>query len=73
MNKTMMLNKKSCTKKLCENSKGESSNTTTNASIEEQLKEFKRKKKEEYDKYKQNVSSDAGQKDRPVNNNQWPH
>ena len=35
-------------KKLCENSKGESSNTTTNASIEEQLNEFKRKKKDKY-------------------------
>ena len=43
-------------KKLCENSKGESSNTTTNVSIEEQLNEFKRKKKEEYYKYKQSVS-----------------
>ena len=39
---------KSCSKTLCENSKGESSNTATNASIEEQLNEFKRKKKEEY-------------------------
>ena len=47
---------KSRSKKLCENSKGESSNTTTNVSIEEQLNEFKRKKKEEYYKYKQRVS-----------------
>ena len=39
-------------KKLCENSKGASSNTTTNASIEEQLNEFKRKKKDKYYKYK---------------------
>ena len=31
-------------KKLCGNSKRENSNTTTNASIEEQLNEFKRKK-----------------------------
>ena len=62
---------KSRSKKLCENSKGESSNTTTNASIEEQLNEFKRKKKEEYYKYKQHVCSDAGEKDKSVNNDQW--
>ena len=35
-------------KKLCGNSKRESSNSATNASIEEQLNEFKRKNKEEY-------------------------
>ena len=33
-------------KKLCHYSKGEISNSTTNASIDEQLNEFKRKKKE---------------------------
>ena len=37
---------KSHSRKLCKNSKGESSNSTTNASIDEQLNEFKRKKKE---------------------------
>ena len=37
-----------CWKKLYESSKGESSNTTTNVAIEEQLNEFKRKKKKEY-------------------------
>ena len=35
---------KSCSKKLCESSKGESSNTKTNAPIEGQLNEFKRKR-----------------------------
>ena len=34
---------------------GESSNTTPNASIEEQLHKFKRKKKKEHYKYKQSV------------------
>ena len=63
---------KSRSKKLCENSKGESSNTTTNASIEEQLTEFKRKKKEEYYKYKQSVCSDAGEEDKLVSNDQLP-
>ena len=63
---------KSRSKELCENSKEESSNSTTNASIEEQLNEFKRKKKEEYCKYKQSVYSDAGEKDKSVNNDQWP-
>ena len=63
---------KSCSKKLCKNSKGQSSNTTTYASIEEQLNEFKRKKKEEYYKYKQSVYSDAGEKDKSLNNDQWP-
>ena len=37
---------KSWSKNICEDSKEESSNTTTNSSIEEQLNEFKRKKKE---------------------------
>ena len=59
-------------KKLCEYSKGESSNSTTNASIDEQLNEFKSKKKEEYYKYKQSVCSDAGEKDKSVKNDQWP-
>ena len=58
----MMISKKVAQKKLCENSKAESSNTTKNASIEEQLNEFKRKKKEEYYKYKQNVCNDACEK-----------
>ena len=39
---------KSHSRKLCQYSKGESSNSTTNASIDEQLNDFKRKKKEEY-------------------------
>ena len=63
---------KSRSKKLCENSKGEGSNSTTNASIEEQLNEFKRKKKEEYYKYKQSVYSEVGEKDESVNTDQWP-
>ena len=63
---------KSHSRKLCEYSKGESSNSTTNASIDEQLNEFKRKKKEEYYKYKQSVCSDAGEKDKSVKNDQWP-
>ena len=58
---------KSHSKKLCEYSKGESSN---NASIEEQLNEFKRKEKEEYYKYKQSVSSGAGEKDKSVKSDQ---
>ena len=58
----MIISKKSRSKSFCENSK-ESSNTTTNATIEEQLNEFKRKNKEEYYKYKQNFCSDAGEKD----------
>ena len=37
---------KSQSRKLCKNSKGESSDRTTNSSIDEQLNEFKRKKKE---------------------------
>ena len=64
-------NKKIGSKKLCKNSKGERSNTTTNASIEEQLNEFKKKKEEEYYKYKQSVYSDACEKDKSVNNDQW--
>ena len=63
---------KSHSKKLCEYSKGESSNSTTNASIDEQLNDFKRKKKEEYYKYKQSVCNDAGEKDKSVKNDQWP-
>ena len=63
---------KSHSRKLCEYSKGESSNSTTNASIDEQLNEFKRKKKEEYYKYKQSVCNDAGEKDKSVKNDQWP-
>ena len=59
-------------KKLCEYSKGESSNNTTNASIDEQLNEFRTKKKEEYYKYKQSVCSDAGEKDKSVKNDQGP-
>ena len=59
-------------KKLCKNNKGEVGNTIPNASIEEQLNEFKRIKKEEYYKYKQSVFSDAGEKDKSVNNNHWP-
>ena len=66
-----MISKK-VTQKLCEYSKGESSKSTTNASIDEQLNEFKRKKKEEYYKYKQSVCSDAGEKDKSVKSNQWP-
>ena len=67
----MMISKNSL-KKICENSKGESSNSTTDALIDEQLSEFKRKKKEEYYKYKQSVCSDAGEKDKSVKNDQWP-
>ena len=67
-----MISKKSCSKKLCKNSKEEISNTTTNAPIEEQLNEFKRKKKDKYYKYKQSVCSDAGEKDKSVKNDQWP-
>ena len=63
---------KSHSRKLCEYSKGESSNSTTNASIDEQLNDFKRKKKEEYYKYKQSVCNDAGEKDKSVKNDQWP-
>ena len=63
--------KKSLSKELCENSKGERSNTTANALIEEQLNEFKRKKKGEYYRYKQSVCSDAEEKDESVNNDQW--
>ena len=58
-----MISKK-VTKKLCENSKGESNNNTTKGSIEEQLNEFKRKKKEKYYKYKESVCSDTGEKDK---------
>ena len=61
---------KSRPKKLYENTQGESSNTTINASREEQLNEFKRKKKEEYYKYKQSACSDAGEKNKSVNNDQ---
>ena len=39
-------------KELCKNSKGKSSNITTNASIQERLNKFKTKKKEEYYKCK---------------------
>ena len=67
-----MISKKSYSKKLCKNSKEEISNTTTNAPIEEQLNEFKRKKKDKYYKYKQSVCSDAGEKDKSVKNDQWP-
>ena len=63
---------KSHSRKLCEYSKGESGNSTTNVSIDEQLNEFKRKKKEEYYKCKQNVCNDAGEKDKSVKNDQWP-
>ena len=63
---------KSRSKRICEKSKGERSNTITNGSVEEQLNEFKRKKKEEYYKYKQSVCSDANEKDKSVNNDQWP-
>ena len=59
-------------KKFCKNSKGESSSTTTNASIEEKLNEFERKNIEEYYKYKQSVCSDADEKDKSVNNDPWP-
>ena len=65
--------KKSLKKKLCEHSKGEKSSTsTTNGSIDEQLNEFKRKEKEAYYKYKQSVSSGAGEKDKSVKSDQWP-
>ena len=40
--------------------------------IDEQPNEFKRKKKEEYYKYKQSVCSDAVEKDKSVKNDQWP-
>ena len=65
---------KSHSKKLCEYSKGESSNSTANSSIDKQLNEFKKKKKEEYYKYKQSqsVCNDAGEKDKSVKNDQWP-
>ena len=58
-------------RKLCKYSKGESSNSTTNPSIDEQLNEFKWKNKEEYYKYKQSVRNDAGEKDKSVKNDQW--
>ena len=67
-----MISKKVTQKKLCKYSKGESSNNTTNASIDEQLNEFRTKKKGEYYKYKQSVCSDAGEKDKSVKNDQWP-
>ena len=51
--------------------KGESSNSTTNASIDEQLNEFKRQKKEEYYKFKQSVCIDADEKDKSLKNDQW--
>ena len=35
-------------------------------------KNLKRKKKEEYYKYKRSVCSDAGEKDKSVKNDQWP-
>ena len=50
---------KSHSRKLCEYSKGESSNSTTNASIDEQLNDFKRKKKEEYYRYHPNNTKEA--------------
>ena len=71
-NKTMMISKKVTQQKLCQYRKAESSNSTTNGSIDEQLDVFKRKKKEEYYKYKQSVCSDAGEKDKSVKNDQWP-
>ena len=63
---------KSHSRKLWEYSKGERSNSTTNASIDEHLNDFKRKKKEEYYKYKQSVCNDANEKDKSVKNDQWP-
>ena len=63
---------KSHSRKLCEYSKGESSNSTTNASKDEQLNDFKRKKKEEYYKCKQSVCNDAGEKNKSVKNDHWP-
>ena len=57
-----------CSKKPCGNSKGESSNATISASIEEQFYQFKRKKKDEYCKYKQSFWSDPCEKDKSVNN-----
>ena len=35
------------------------------------MNEFKRKKKEEYYKYKQSVCSDPGEKDKSVKNDKW--
>ena len=67
----MFISKKS-TQKLCEYSKGESSNSTTNALIDEQHNEFKSIKKEEYCKYKQSVCNGAGEKDKSVKSDQWP-
>ena len=63
---------KSHSRKLFEYSKGESSNSTTNASTDEQRNDFKRKKKEEYYKYKESVCSDAVEKDKSVKCDQWP-
>ena len=63
---------KSHSRKLCEYSTGESSDSTTNASIDEQPNDFKRKKKEEYYKYKQSVCNDASETDKSVKNDQWP-
>ena len=63
---------KSHSRKLCKYSKGESSNSTTNASIDEQLNDFKWKKKEKYYKYKESVCTDAGEKYKSVKNDQWP-
>ena len=64
----MMISKKSLKENLSINNKGESSNTITNASKEEQLNNFKRKKKEEYYKYKQTVCSDACEKNNKERN-----
>ena len=50
---------KSHSRKLCEYNKGESSNSRTNASIDEQLNDFKRKKKEEYYRYYTNNTKEA--------------
>ena len=58
---------KSCSKKLCKSSKGESSNTKTNALIEGHLNEFKRKRNRSITNI-QSVYSDAGEKDKSVNN-----
>ena len=67
---------RSQSRKLCEDSKGESSNSTTNPSMDEQLNEFNWKNKEEYYKYKQSVCNDAGEKDKSVKNRSvayWNH
>ena len=61
---------KGCSKRLCKSRKGESSSTTTNASIEEKLDDFKRKKRNFTNI--SSVCSDTGEKTKSANNDQCP-